>query len=106
LNIFQKRNKIKELSKASTFLGHQLPKILLLLKNIVKFFKILLIKKIINHYAPTDEVLNWADKKKYVKGPLGLNGTIGKPISKYHQKLVKPKNHRFASYAAVLNSFP
>ncbi len=63
-------------------------------------------KKTINHYAPTDEVLNWADKKKYVKGPLGLNGTIGKPISKYHQKLVKPKNHRFASYAAVLNSFP
>jgi len=63
-------------------------------------------KKIVNHYAPTDEVLNWADKEKYVRGPLGLNGAIGKPISKYHQKLVKPKNHRFASYAAVLNSFP
>ena len=63
-------------------------------------------KKIVNHYAPTDEVLNWADKEKYVLGPLGLNGTIGKPISKYHQKLVKPKNHRFASYAEVLNSFP
>ena len=63
-------------------------------------------KKIVNHYAPTDEVLNWADQEKYVLGPLGLNGTIGKPISKYHQKLVKPKNHRFASYAEVLNSFP
>ncbi len=63
-------------------------------------------KKIVNHYAPTDEVLNWADKKKYVKGPLGLKGAIGKPISKYHQKLVKPKNHRFASYVAKLNSFP
>ena len=36
----------------------------------------------------------------------GLNGAIGKPIRKYHQKLVKPKNHRFASYVAVLNSFP
>lgn len=62
--------------------------------------------KIVNYFSPTDEVLNWAEKKKFVKGPLGLNGVIGKPISKYHQKLVHPKNHRFASYAAVLNSFP
>ncbi len=69
------------------------------LKNIVN-------KKIINHYAPTDEVLSWARKEKYVNGPLGLDGAIGKTISKYHQKLVKPKNHRFTSYAAVLNSFP
>jgi len=63
-------------------------------------------KKVLNHYAPSDEVLSWADDKKYVLGPLGLNGAIGKPIKKYHQKLVKPKNHRFASYAAVLNAFP
>jgi len=27
-------------------------------------------------------------------------------VKKYRQKLVKPKNHRFASYAAVLNAFP
>ncbi|AJW70684.1 DUF726 domain-containing protein [Nitrosopumilus adriaticus] len=70
-----------------------------ILQNIVN-------KKIVNHYAPSDEVLGWADNEKYVKGPLGLNGAIGKTISKYHQKLVKPKNHRFASYAAVLSSFP
>lgn len=70
-----------------------------LLQNIIH-------KKIINHFAPTDDVLYWADNVSYVKGPLGLKGAIGKPISKYHQKLVKPKNHRFASYAAVLNSFP
>lgn len=70
-----------------------------LLQNVVN-------KKIINHYAPTDEILHWADKANYVKGPLGLKGAIGKPISKYHQKLVKPKNHRFASYVAVLNLFP
>ena len=63
-------------------------------------------KKIINHFAPTDEVLNWADDKKFVKRPLGLNGTTGNPGKKYYQKLVKPKNHRFASYAAVLNSYP
>jgi len=70
-----------------------------LLENIIH-------KKIINHYAPTDDVLYWSDKMGYVNGPLGLKGVIGKPISKYHQKLVKPKNHRFASYVAVLNSYP
>ena len=70
-----------------------------ILQNIVN-------KKIVNHYAPTDEVLQWADNEKYVKGPLGLNGAIGKPLSKYSQKRVVPKNHRFANYAAVLNSYP
>jgi len=45
-----------------------------LLQNIIN-------KKIVNHYAPSDEVLNWADKEKYVRGPLGLKGAIGKPIS-------------------------
>lgn len=63
-------------------------------------------KKILNYYAPSDEVLSWADGKKYVLGPLGLNGAIGNPVKKYHQKLVLPKNHRFASYVAVLNTFP
>jgi hypothetical protein len=62
--------------------------------------------KIVNYFSPTDEVLNWANNKKFVKGPLGLNGSTGKTISKYYQKLVTPKNHRFASYAAVLTSFP
>lgn len=70
-----------------------------ILQNIVN-------KKIVNHYAPTDEVLKWADSEKHVKGPLGLNGSIGKPVAKYRQKLVRPKNHRFASYAQVLNNFP
>ena len=63
-------------------------------------------KKIVNYFAPTDEVLMWANHEKFVLGPLGLNGAIGKPVSKYSQKLVKPKNHRFASYANVLTVFP
>ena len=63
-------------------------------------------KKIVNYFAPTDEVLGWADKKKFVRGPLGLCGAIGKPLSKYHQKRLRPKNHRFASYAQTLPSFP
>jgi predicted alpha/beta-fold hydrolase len=75
-------------------------------KKYSKIFQNTINKKIINHYAPTDDVLKWAEREKYVKGPLGLNGAIGKPISKYSQKLVRPKNHRFASYVSVLNSFP
>jgi len=70
-----------------------------------KIIQYIIDKKIVNYYAPTDEVLSWADDEKYVKGPLGLNGAIGKPVSKYRQKLVKPKNHRFASYVAVLPFF-
>ncbi|MBA4438777.1 MAG: DUF726 domain-containing protein [Nitrosopumilaceae archaeon] len=75
-------------------------------KKYGKLLQTVVNKKILNHYAPSDEVLRWADEQKYVSGPLGLNGAIGKPIKKYHQKLVKPKNHRFASYVAVLNAFP
>ena len=75
-------------------------------KKYGKIIQSVIKSKIVNHYAPKDEVLLWADKEKYVKGPLGLNGAIGKPVKKYRQKLVKPKNHRFASYAQVLNSFP
>ncbi|MGY5143602.1 MAG: DUF726 domain-containing protein [Candidatus Nitrosopumilus sp. bin_32a] len=75
-------------------------------KKYGKILKSTINSKIINHYAPKDEVLLWANNEKYVRGPLGLNGATGKPIQKYHQKLVKPKNHRFASYAQVLNSYP
>jgi hypothetical protein len=75
-------------------------------KKYGKILQSIILSKIVNHYAPKDEVLLWANKEKYVNGPLGLNGATGKPIRKYHQKLVKPKNHRFASYAQVLNSYP
>jgi len=62
--------------------------------------------KIVNYYSPNDEVLFWGEKANFVSGPLGLHGATGKTIPKYHQKLVSPENHRFASYAAVLKSYP
>jgi len=62
--------------------------------------------KIVNYFSSTDDVLKWANKEKFVNGPLGLYGATGKTISKYRQKSVSPKNHRFASYVAVLASFP
>ena len=75
-------------------------------KKYRKILQFVVRSKIVNHYAPKDEVLNWANSKKFVRSPLGLNGARGKHVAKYRQKLVKPKNHRFASYAAVLSSFP
>ena len=62
--------------------------------------------KIKNYYSPEDEVLRLADNWNWVNTPIGYRGAWGKTISKYSQIMVKPKNHRFASYAAVLRSFP
>ena len=62
--------------------------------------------KIKNYYSPDDEVLRLADNWNWMNTPIGYRGALGKTISKYSQTMVKPKNHRFASYAAVLRSFP
>ena len=63
--------------------------------------------EIVNYYAPNDEVLAWAHDNLPRYTPLGLYGVSGRrSTTKYHDKKVKPENHRFASYAAVLNSFP
>ena len=46
-------------------------------------------KKIVNHYAPSDEVLGWADKEKFVKSPLGLDGAIGKTCLKISPNFIE-----------------
>ena len=63
-------------------------------------------KKITNYYSPYDDVLKAADNEHWVESPLGYNGSVGRHIMKYKQKMVKPKNHRFASYAQTIKSFP
>lgn len=75
-------------------------------KKFGKLLNMIVSKKIMNFFSPDDEVLAWANTHKFVKGPLGLNGATGQTIAKYYQKQVRPKNHRFASYAAVLGKFP
>ena len=62
--------------------------------------------KIRNYYSQYDDVLRVADDWNWLVTPIGYSGAYGKTISKYSQTMVKPKNHRFASYAAVLRSFP
>ncbi len=62
--------------------------------------------KIRNYYSPHDDVLRLAHEWNWVIAPIGYKGAYGKTITKYVQTMVKPKNHRFVSYAKVLNSFP
>ncbi len=63
-------------------------------------------KKIINHYSPYDDVLKAAHDEKWVDSPIGYRGALGNTCKKYHQKQVRPQNHRFASYAKTIKSFP
>lgn len=76
------------------------------LKKNKKKVNMVINKKIINYYAPSDEVLQYAHDTNSVKNPLGLCGSMGGKISKYSEKKVKPKNHRFASYALIIRRFP
>ena len=63
-------------------------------------------KKIINYYSPYDDVLKAAHDEKWVDSPIGYRGALGVTCKKYHQKQVCPQNHRFASYAKTIMSFP
>lgn len=63
-------------------------------------------KKIINYYSPHDGVLKYEYEAQLLEKPIGYMGKEGKSVSKYTQKKVRPKNHRFVSYASVLRTFP
>ena len=75
-------------------------------KKSSKILQKMVTSKIINYYSPSDEVLRHSYEMGYVESPLGLFGASGKPIPKYIQKKVKPRNHRFVSYARTLKSYP
>jgi len=101
-----KKNQNTGIIESAHFFGASISSDVPSSKNYGKLLQRIIRGKIVNYYSPTDEVLFWGDKANYVSGPLGLHGATGKTISKYHQKKVSPENHRFASYAAVLKSFP
>ena len=69
-------------------------------------FQKIINKKIINYYSPYDDVLKAAHDEKWVESPIGYRGALGTTCSKYFQKQVRPQNHRFASYAKTIKSFP
>jgi len=100
------KNQNKGIIESTHFFGASITSDVPSSKKFGELLQRIIRSKIVNYYSPNDEVLFWGDKANFVSSPLGLYGATGKTISKYHQKLVTPENHRFASYVAVLNSFP
>ncbi len=97
--------KNKGIIEAVYLFGGSIPSNALSAKN-ASYVQKIVSKKIRNYYSPHDEVLHAVDDWNWVNTPIGYKGAHGKTIPKYSQTMVKPKNHRFASYAAVLRSFP
>ena len=63
-------------------------------------------KKFVNYYSRYDDVLKYAFEYDLVQLSIGLSGSVGRTVPVYAQKHVRPDNHRFASYAKVLKSYP
>jgi len=100
-----KNSKNSGILEAVYFFGGSIPNNALSPKNGSAVQKIVA-TKIRNYYSPYDDVLGFTLNWKWVDIPIGYNGARGKTISKYKQTMVKPKNHRFLSYAKTLNRFP
>lgn len=99
------RNKKNEIESVH-FFGASISNDAMSVQKEGKYFQKVVKEKITNYYSPDDEVLKETKNHKSLKVALGLSGAKGKTISKFRQKKVCPKNHRFASYAAVLQKFP
>ena len=100
-----KNTRNKGIIEAVYLFGGSIPSDALSVKN-ASYVQKIVCTKIRNYYSPYDEVLRTVDDWNWTDTPIGYKGAYGKTISKYSQTMVKPKNHRFASYAAVLRSFP
>ncbi len=99
------RNK-KNIVEAVYFFGSSIPANYVSQQNFGSLLQNTVKQKTFNYFSPHDEVLKYASESKIIQKPLGYLGAKGKMVPKYSQKQVRPKNHRFASYAAVLRSFP
>ena len=101
-----KNPKNKQIIESVYFFGSSLPNDILGMKKYGKFIQKIVRNKVKNYYSPIDEVLKESYKYGLVKNPLGLFGISGNTSSKIIQIKVYPQNHRFASYAVTLKSFP
>ena len=101
-----KNSKNKGIIESVHLFGASIPANSLLPKIHGNEFQKIVNKKIINYYSPYDDVLKAAHNEKWVESPIGFQGASGTTCQKYHQKQVRPKNHRFASYAKTIKSFP
>ena len=88
------------------FFGSSIPNALISSKKYEKFFQKIVRSRVKNYYSPLDEVLRESHQDGWIKNPIGCFGATNKITSKFKQIRVNPQNHRFASYALVLKSFP
>jgi len=96
----------KNIIDAAYFFGGSIPANSIHPQKFGKILQNTVVQKITNYYSPHDNVLKYAYENNLTEKPIGYLGKEGKVVPKYAQKKVKPRNHRFASYAAVLRSFP
>ena len=100
-----KNTRNKGIIEAVYLFGGSIPSDALSVKN-ASYVQKIVATKIRNYYSPYDDVLRSVDDWNWNVTPIGYKGAKGKTISKYSQTMVRPKNHRFVSYAAVFRSFP
>lgn len=100
-----KKNKNNIISSVY-FFGASVDLSILLKPNIKSVFQKTVEQKIINYFAPSDEVLDAAQKYGLIRRPIGLVGTVKASIGNLHDLKVYPKNHRFASYSETIKKFP
>jgi len=106
VQILAKNPKNKGIIESIHLFGASIPANSFNTRKTGSIFQRIVNKKIINYFSPYDDVLKVANDECWVDSPLGYNGSVGSHISKYKQKMVRPANHRFVSYAKTLKSFP
>lgn len=106
LEILSDNTKNRGIIESVHFFGSSVPSNFLNPKVGGKIIDFVVKTKLKNFFSPFDEVLKESFLDNSVNNPLGYKGAQGNTPSKYVQKKVYPKNHRFVSYAHVLKSFP
>tara|TARA_Y100000590_G_scaffold384570_1_gene456038 strand:+ start:3853 stop:4611 length:759 start_codon:yes stop_codon:yes gene_type:complete len=106
IKLLAKNPKNRGIIESVHFFGGSIPANSLSPKVYGNQFQRIVNKKILNYFSPIDDVLKAAHDEKWVESPIGYKGAIGKTCEKYSQKMVHPQNHRFASYAKTMKSFP
>ena len=101
-----KNHKNTDLIESVYFFGSSIPSDDIASAKHSKMFQKIVTKKIINYFSPGDDVLKYAHNRGHIVNPIGWAGARPKNFPKYVQKKVRPKNHRFASYAATIRSYP
>lgn len=88
------------------FFGSSIPSDMIASKKYGGPLQAVVNKRILNYYSPQDDVLRYAHEHNMIDSPIGYLGSKPGTVGKYLQKKVRPKNHRFASYAQVLAKYP